>query len=791
MLGKLNRYLARVSIFLIAAALIAGMVGCYHYPPCPTPLPSQNLEIRTWYDLDAIRNNLEGNHILMNDLDSTTLGYEELASATANEGKGWEPIGTFIPMCAYGGFTGTLDGHGYEIRDLHINRPDEYLVGLFGCVDGGMIEDTAIVNFTLIGKSSVGGLVGRNLGTVSNCSVIGNVSGNFSVGGLVGYNQGPVTNCFAIGNVIAGGVVGNVSAVAGGIGVGGLIGVSEEATVSSCYFSGNVTSYLSFVAWEFLAGVGGLIGVSYATVSHCYADADVTGKVGVGGLVGLNGALSDSYFIGSVTSEASVGGLVASTGSLTNSYYSYDDVLINGENMITAGALFDKDFEEWMADGKFLDVNERLSQENGYYVVNNAGDFKELLAFGQNATLKFRMTNDLDLATEPNFYVPYLAGEFDGNGHKISNLSLNYDLAVPLGLFGYLATGGKVTDVGLENINVTGYSGVGGLVGGTQEGTVSHCYSTGTVTGNDVVGGLVGDSNFGIVSDSYSTATVTGHSVVGGLMGGNAGTVSNSHSTGRVTGDSDVGGLVGSNSGDVSNSYSTGRVTGDEHVGGLVGLNLGLATVSNSHCTGSVIGNDYVGGLVGYNNYGAVSSSYSSGTVTGRARVGGLVGCSEGGESKVEVSYSTANVVGNEHVGGLVGWGLDGAIMYWSYSTGNVTGIKWVGGLVGGLGSSDYLRGCSVEDCYSTGSVTGSKNVGGLVGELKNQGTVGGFWDIETSGQATSVGGTGKTTAEMKNIATFTEAGWNIIAVTLNQTNPTYIWNMVDGVTYPFLRWQA
>jgi len=772
-------------------ALIAWIVGCYDYPPCPTPLPSQNLEIRTWYDLDAIRNNLEGDHILMNDLDSTTAGYEELASSTANEGKGWDPVGTFIPMCAYGGFTGTLDGHGYEIRDLHINRPDEYLVGLFGCVDGGMIEDTAIVNFTLIGKSSVGGLVGRNLGTVSNCSVIGNVSGNFSVGGLVGYNQGPVTNCFAIGNVIAGGVVGNVGAVAGGIGVGGLIGVSEEATVSSCYFSGNVTSYLSFVAWEFLAGVGGLIGVSYATVSHCYADADVTGKVGVGGLVGLNGALSDSYFIGSVTSEASVGGLVASTGSLTNSYYSYDDVLINGENMITAGALFDKDFEEWMADGKFLDVNERLSQENGYYVVNNAGDFKELLAFGQNATLKFRMTNDLDLATEPDFYVPYLAGEFDGNGHKISNLSLNYDLAVPLGLFGYLATGGKVTDVGLENINVTGYSGVGGLVGGTQEGTVSHCYSTGTVTGNDVVGGLVGDSNFGIVSDSYSTATVTGHSVVGGLMGGNAGTVSNSHSTGRVTGDSDVGGLVGSNSGDVSNSYSTGRVTGDEHVGGLVGLNLGLATVSNSHCTGSVIGNDYVGGLVGYNNYGAVSSSYSSDTVTGRTRVGGLVGCSEGGESKVEVSYSTANVVGNEHVGGLVGWGLDGAGMVLSYSTGNVTGIKWVGGLVGGLGSSEYLRGCTVEECYSTGSVSGSKNVGGLVGELKNQGTVGGFWDIETSGQATSVGGTGKTTAEMKNIATFTEAGWNIIAVGLNETDPAHIWNIVDGVTYPFLSWQV
>jgi hypothetical protein len=96
-----------------------------------------------------------------------------------------------------------------------------------------------------------------------------------------------------------------------------------------------------------------------------------------------------------------------------------------------------------------------------------------------------------------------------------------------------------------------------------------------------------------------------------------------------------------------------------------------------------------------------------------------------------------------------------------------------------------------VEACYSTGSVTGSKNVGGLVGELKNQATVGGFWDTQSSGQATSAGGTGKTTAEMKNIATFTEAGWNIIAVGLDETDSVYIWNIVNGVTYPFLSWET
>jgi hypothetical protein len=64
------------------------------------------------------------------------------------------------------------------------------------------------------------------------------------------------------------------------------------------------------------------------------------------------------------------------------------------------------------------------------------------------------------------------------------------------------------------------------------------------------------------------------------------------------------------------------------------------------------------------------------------------------------------------------------------------------------------------------------------------------FWDVETSGQATSDGGTGKTTVEIKNIDTFSGAGWNIVAVALNKTNPSYIWNIVNNVTYPFLSWQ-
>jgi hypothetical protein len=762
MLGKLNRYLTKFSILLMTAALIAGMVGC----DGDSYTPSQNLEIRTWYDLDDVRDNLDGDHILMNDLDSTTPGYTELASEMAHGGKGWKPINLYYHGVLIG-FVGTFDGQGYEIRDLFINRPGEDYAGLFGFVDyAGVIQDIGVVNATVIGAEYVGGLVGYSHGTVSNSSSTGSVTGNEWVGGLVGQNHnGAVSNSYSS------------SSVTGDEYIGGLVGWNVlpsstfpiRGTVSNSSSTGSVTGN----RW-----VGGLAGQNTGTVSNSHSCSSVTGYEYVGGLVGL-GDVSDSYFTGSVSGTTRVGGLVG-VGLGSNSYYNYDEVLINGENIITRGALFGEDFEEWLANGKFLDFNDRLSQENGYYVVNNVTDFKQLLAFGQNATLKFRLKSDLDLGDEPNFYIPYLAGEFDGNGHKISNLSFNFDFVCSVGLFGYLAFGGNVTDLAAENVNITGDENVGGLVGYSR-GTVGNSSSTGSVTGEEFVGGLVG-WNEGTVSNSHFMGTVTGDCVVGGLVGANGGTVSNSYSSGNVSGiNGAVGGLVGANGGTVSNSYSTASVTSDNNVGGLVGENGG--TVSNSSSSGNVTSDHNVGGLVGA-NYDTVSNSYSTGSVTGNLNVGGLVGVNGYGGT-LSNSYSTGSVIGDNNVGGLVGQSWDAVSN--SYSTGSVTGDSHVGGLVGvnsGLGT--------VSNSYSTGNVIGDEYVGGLVGSNEDGGIVSkSFWDTETSGQATSAGGTGKTTEQMQDITIFSGTGWNITEVALNETNPAYIWNIVNNVTYPFLSWQT
>jgi hypothetical protein len=130
--------------------------------------------------------------------------------------------------------------------------------------------------------------------------------------------------------------------------------------------------------------------------------------------------------------------------------------------------------------------------------------------------------------------------------------------------------------------------------------------------------------------------------------------------------------------------------------------------------------------------------------------------------------------------GGLVG--LNNGSVSNSYCTGGVIGNSFVGGLVG-------LNNGSVSNSYSTGSVAGNSFVGGLVGENEGGAVTESFWDTETSGQATSAGGTGKTITEMQDITTFSGVAWNITPVISNQPNHSYIWNIVDTTTYPFLSW--
>jgi hypothetical protein len=282
----------RVGIFSIMVALIAVMAGC-----APSPI-----EIRDWYDLHAIRNNLGGGYILMNDLDSTTAGYTELASETANGGRGWEPIGTSDDQ-----FTGSFNGQGYEIRDLFINRPDEDYVGLFTHISWtryidnvGVVENVGVVNADVTGSAQVGSLVGHNEGIVNNSYSSGSVTGDSRVGGLVGWNQATLSNSYS------------TCSVAGDSRVGGLVGDNwyYRGILSNSYSTGSVTGSTQ---------VGGLVGVNYyGNVTRSYSTGRVTGSTQIGGLVGWNTATVSNSFWDRVTSgmEESDGGTGKTTAEM-------------------------------------------------------------------------------------------------------------------------------------------------------------------------------------------------------------------------------------------------------------------------------------------------------------------------------------------------------------------------------------------------------------------------------------------------------------------------------------------
>jgi hypothetical protein len=388
------------------------------------------------------------------------------------------------------------------------------------------------------------------------------------------------------------------------------------------------------------------------------------------------------------------------------------------------------------------DLNAVRDNLSGYYLLMNdldadTGGYEELAGPAADEGKGWQPIGPWD----PYGYPPGEAfrGTFDGQGYEIRDLCVLRPDESFVGLFGAIrgVFGGEqavIEDIGLANATVVGNWSVGGLVGRSYE--------------------------LSTVRNSYATGNVTGWARVGGLAGANDGPVTDSCFVGDVTGSFDVGGLVGvSWHGSVLNSHATGNVTGGGSVGGLIG-STNYANVTNCHFTGTVSGNGAVGGLVGY-NWVVVWGSYSAGTVTGESNVGGLVG------------VNMVNVIN-------------------SYSSASVTGEWCAGGLVGSNQGS-------VSRAYSVGSVAGQAAVGGLVGiNLGEDNVRDSFWDVEASGIEFSSGGTGKTTAEMKDIATFTDTNtegldeaWSMVAVQSGVSNPVYTWNIVDGQTYPFLGWQS
>lgn len=235
----------------------------------------------------------------------------------------------------------------------------------------------------------------------------------------------------------------------------------------------------------------------------------------------------------------------------------------------------------------------------------------------------YRLKADLNLKDTPFNGIgsagqPF-TGMFDGQGHTISHVTVNAPEGENVGFFNVIK-GATIRDLKLVDVEITGKTNVGGLVGSAQvqldssdlsknvANLIGGCSVSGTVTGTKNVGGLVGlnegktdpQTLFSIASavdKCAASVTVNGKEMTGGLVGKNGGTITKSSSGGTVKGDTTTGGLVGDSSGDIYDSHTSCTVAGRSHTGGFVGFSDGA--VKNCYSIGGVSGTDYTGGFAG------------------------------------------------------------------------------------------------------------------------------------------------------------------------------------------------
>lgn len=259
-------------------------------------------------ELQQMKNDLDAYYELGNDVDASE-------TYTWNEGRGFGPVGNHTSP-----FTGVFDGRGRTIKALHINRPSDTGVGLFGYTSGAEISRIGLIDADVCGNYYVGSLVGgcRDGSVVSNCYAAGEVtisesgSSDAKSGGLVGAcGRSTISQCYS---------AVNVTALSSRYQIGGLCGYSRArsddppALIINCYSAGTVTSN----GYK----VGGLLGDAdgrNSTVSKCYSVGRVNGSHKKG-LVGFNyrsPTIEDSYWDKEAsTCSSSYGGMGKTTAEM-------------------------------------------------------------------------------------------------------------------------------------------------------------------------------------------------------------------------------------------------------------------------------------------------------------------------------------------------------------------------------------------------------------------------------------------------------------------------------------------
>ncbi|MBN2858306.1 MAG: right-handed parallel beta-helix repeat-containing protein [Candidatus Delongbacteria bacterium] len=701
------------------------------------PYQISNLYELEWIAIDSTR--WDKHYIQTADIDATD-------TQNWNNGKGWDPIGNSSVS-----FTGSYNGQFFSIINLYICRGSDSYIGFFGNSSSADFKNIVMVNADITGYMNVGCITGKNwYSDIENCFSTGSVTGTTCVGGIVGENSSAtIRNC------------GSHCSVVSSLGAGGIAGTNvNEAYIYDSYSTGHVLGY---------DDGGGLVGMMHTShIYNCYSKSLVTGSYDSGGLVGsefdpddmknyahgiiqagnkefstVSASFWDFETSGQTTSAGGTGLTTAEMQTLstyTNAGWDFVGETANGTEEIWAIDMtfndgypcFSRQFSGVTApagSGTVFDPYRISSVENLLWITGSTERWDKNYIQTEDISVYAFMKGDGWSPIGNSTY--QFTGSYDGQGYSISGLYISRPEEGHQGFFGDVY-GADIKNFNLNSVNIEGNITVGGLIAQCDSSTVTNCHVYGSLKGYKNIGGLIGVVyNNSTITDCSSSCFVEGYQIIGGLSGYNT-----TYST-------------------ISDCYSTGTVAAtDNYAGGLVGINSNTSLISESYSTGSVYGNDYIGGVVGKNN-----------------------------TSSIELSYSTSAVSGNWYIGGIAGNNYSGSVRD-CYTRGSSTGARYTAGIIGLNNESAVVR-----NSYAASEVTGTEYYnGGAVG--LNEATVeNALFDSEVSGYGSSQGCIARTTAQMKEIATYTSKSWDFVGETVNGTNDYWDINIFENDGYPFLAW--
>lgn len=678
------------------------------------------------------------------------------------------PIRSSIENCSFSG-------------QIQVSNED-YLNGVGGIVGSNWLECTIrdCHNYGLIiGELDVGGICGNNLGIISCCSNMGEVTivdtdssfTKFS-GGICASNSGDIEYCYNVGDVSDYANYGYCGGIAG----------ENRMLISDCYNTATNSG----------SSVGGIIGTSvYGVTQRCYNAGTLTGSIRSGGITSdiYSGSIEKCYYLQGPTGL----GYSISSSALQNknllSYLDFNDVWEFVEGNIYKYPTLKKNSQYILSDSDFQNGS---GTEDDPYLIASSDQLNNVRYYLNSY---FKLVRDIvfkdanfvqngEFYNEGSFWEPIgdftnnFTGNFDGNGYAIKNI-----VSKKGGIFDYItyAVIKNLTicdanyefDIGTEN---TIYFGTVANV--MNNSTIENCHNESNInldsTNRLYVGGIVGTTgnNRSNIIGCSNKGNLFGKSVGGIVSIGNNVSINNCYNTGTINAYSELqyganaGGIAALARGAIEDCYNTGNIElvfanslanylYSQYCGGIVGDGYNTY-VNNCYNTGNIFcevvdSTIYSGGVVGMTSDGAISKCFNTGNLSSigssephgsvdHIKVGGIVGETRG-SSTVNNCYNNGNVesiaittdaVMVAFAGGVAGNTSDGKTkIYDCYNTGDVNSkhtlsVEKDGSALAGGVSGAVMNFSSVNKCYNIGKVTASSTYGNAkYGGISGQGKTG------------------------------------------------------------------